>query len=405
MRSRCLIILIVVSLFSSFLAAHIDDIKKCVDNDLKQKIQTTLYEPFYLNYNEPSIEIIQIIDKLEVNALNILHKCISQTYPTSINLISNDHNDKHVGYGNITNLNNILHKVYPNIYNKIMITIEQVLHQIRWDRLLTYPINKQGIRCIRIMEYNTNTPVQTKEEKAEIKRQKRLKATTFIIHPIKPRNKKAEEERIDELSDYYLSDYIRASNHSSYTIYIPLVPRNQYTGGMIIASKKWPQQSSSSTASESVSDVPTTAATNADSSIDPANETEDTAEAAAHTDTSNGTLTDEDDEEEYELFKSSSPPPSTAGHSKKFHSLYTTMQRHTPDQGSAILVSSNILHGIQPILRGTYTALIIELWPYADATADVTHRLSITEAQPYEASENANTYLTSEGMSEIQTEL
>ena len=79
------------------------------------------------------------------------------------------------------------------------------------------------------------------------------------------------------------------------------------------------------------------------------------------------------------------------------------MQRHTPDQGSAILVSSNILHGIQPILRGTYTALIIELWPYADATADVAHRLSITEAQPYEASENANTYITSVGMSGIQT--
>ena len=355
--SALLLFLIISCISSSY-----DEVKNCLGEYINFKPnEVATDDPFYLHFGDKTVEIVDILSSKDIKRIRRLASCIQLSNSSYVDFqIPHDNKNKHLGYGNITHLNGYFHSLLQPLYDKIIKISDDVITQVEW--VSPKKIVDLGIRCVRLVSYTASEPMKTKEEIRQIIEKRKRERPGFVVSPHAPIPElpNFEDENINSLidtdlnsheididSDLFISKFIQPAEDSLYTLFLMLSTREEYYGGNLLVQKSYED--------------------------DPVLSNND------HLDT----IDEEDEEEQIRLEKEFSDYKNQKLFTRKhkFDPLTSSITRHTPDKGNAILLHSHQPHGIQPITQGSIQYLVFELWPYDHAEIGTLHRLTLDEAK------------------------
>ena len=208
------------------------------------------------------------------------------------------------------------------------------LHGINGAGWNTPHIHSLGIRTVQYSAVDTGLKMKSK---AQLAKERREKVHVFSIGEKK---KKIDDGTIDEHADEHVVQYMRREHDSAYTMIVHLSSRTEFFGGIVLIGK--------------------------DENLVKPNQTD----------------LGEDEEEDDSLFDTSNDTTHEKIYEKpEFNAYHTTIQRYTPELGSALVIRSESSHGVHKVTRGKLNTLILEFWPFADAPIG-SRFLSVKDGKP-----------------------
>lgn len=378
-----LLLVIVHTIFCYSNPAHLKNVEKCMGKYAtfnSNELEIDVDEPFFINFDEVSVEIVDILNSDDMKRVTKLASCIQSISPSSFHFeIPHDNDNKNLGYGNVTHLNGYFHSLLGPIYNKIVQSTDRTIDKVKWTN--SSKLIDLGIRCVRLVSYNHKVPVKPQKEIRRLLEKKRLENAKFVIYHVKPNDeivpepdpvevfkKEVEESMLnpDYESDHAVSSFIQSSDDSKFTLFILLSDREEYERGNLLVRKlnqlDYGNPIASSGKSNKISGIVSD-------------------------------KEDEKDEIERDMALSDRKNEKLFKNKYKFNALTNDIARHTPDRGNGVLLHSSQDHGIQPIKSGSIMYLVLELWPYDHAGVGTTHKISIKEAKPLQKRAKNNTEL------------
>jgi hypothetical protein len=195
-----------------------------------------------------------------------------------------------------------------------------------WD---TPHVDSLGIRTIQYSAVDTTLKMKNK---AQLAKERREKVHVFAVGDKPP---KVDDGTVDVHADEHVVKYMRREPDSAYTMIVHLSSRSEFFGGIVLIAKG-------------------------------------EREPIEH-------LDEQGDESAFDTW--AEDEVETKYQKPEFNALHTTIQRYTPELGSALLIRCESSHGVHEVTRGQLNTLILEFWPYADAPVGSRYQ-SVTDAKP-----------------------
>lgn len=220
-------------------------------------------------------------------------------------------------------MNGIFQQLLPDIIVKFQNAATHGIEGAEWD---TSHVKNLGIRLVQYSAIDTTLKMKSKAELAQIKKDYQH---VFVIGEDKAI--KVDDGKVDTHADGHVSRYLRREPDSVYTMMINLSSRSEYFGGIVLIKK-------------------------------------DEKDEDWHREHGEEEI-EEDDENVFDVWENeSNSTDDTKTYVKpEFNAYHTTIQRYTPELGSALLIRSDCSHGVHKVTRGKLNTLVLEFWPYADS--------------------------------------
>jgi hypothetical protein len=214
-------------------------------------------------------------------------------------------------------LNGIFQQLLPDIIVKFQRAVTHGIEGAEWD---TSNVKNLGIRLVQYSAIDTTLKMKSKAELAQIK-----KDYQHVFSIGEKKAVKVDDGKVDTHADEHVSRYMRREPDSVYTMMINLSSRSEFFGGIVLIKKDEKD--------EAVEEI------------------------------------EEDDEDIFDVWEneSNSTDDMKTYVKPEFNAYHTTIQRYTPELGSALLVRSETSHGVHKVTRGKLNTLVLEFWPYADS--------------------------------------
>ena len=115
--------------------SSLETVKQCLGDYTNFKPNELMFdEPFYLDYGDKTVEIIDFITPKDLKRLRKLTSCIQLNNSSMIDFqIPHENDNKNLGYGNITHLNGYFHTLLRPLYEKIAKISDRVIHAVEWE--------------------------------------------------------------------------------------------------------------------------------------------------------------------------------------------------------------------------------------------------------------------------------
>lgn len=346
----------------------IERIRECVKDEevLGRKMKNVEGTIFSLHYGDPAVEVFSILNSKDMRRLVYLNKCVkledSSLFEDRTHL--KDAHILHAG-SNITHLTGIFNQIFPEMREKVFNGMKEGVKSAKWGDVSQ--VDYLGIRSVKFLSFQAEIPVKSREELNNERIARIEESKYFIITPGPMRN----YSKYDPDADENVLQFMTKNDENVYDATIIISDRMKFTGASILVKKSDPLPWSPGSVM-----------------IEEEEEEEDD---------------DEYGDESFDIDESVDERKAKAESAKALHKKllleeavnnnFTTIEpifnavttkigRYTPDRSNMLLLKSDHLHGIQPVLRGKREVLYLEFWNYADAEPGEIN-LSIKHAKPH----------------------
>jgi hypothetical protein len=346
----------------------IERIRECVKDEevLGRKIKNVEGTIFNLHYGDPAVEVFNIVSSKDMRKLVYLNKCVkledSSLFEDRTHL--KDAFLLHAG-SNITHLTGIFNQIFPEMRDKVINGIKEGIKGAKWGDV--NQADYMGIRSVKYLSFQAETPMKSREELNEERIARLEEAKYFKIQPAKLRN----YSQYDPDADENVLKFMTKSDENIYDATIIISDRAKFSGASLLIKKSvaLPWRPGSVMIEDEEEDE------YEDDYGDESFDIDETEDARKSMIDSAKALRDKLMLEEAKENNHTTIEPI-------FNAVTTKIGRYTPDRSNMLLVKSDHLHGMQPVLRGKREVLYFEFWSYADAEPGEIN-LSVKDAKPH----------------------
>lgn len=329
----------------------LDIVQNCFKNGLQQQKKSKTKESFEMHFGDPAVEVWNVFTGHDIHRMYLVEECVRKHIKDSfVNMNETEIDDHYRQHGgsNVTYLTGYFQALVPDLIKKTYEAANRGINVAEFP----HRIYDYGIRSIEFLNYKAKLRMKTLEEIEEEYKKREIKKAGLVVTPYQQKKMEIEEKKkqYDPEADENVVTYMSSDKHTTYTVFVMLSSRNNYSGGEILVRKHL---------SSDHEDEDNMDNDEYGHEFIPDDEWEEN---------ENDEFSDNDDEMKEELEKLEEDIKNDpSSNEPQYDPLMSKISRHTPDKGNILVVRSEYEHGTHVIRRGRRVVLAIEFWPYADA--------------------------------------